>query len=53
MILSEHVGRMEEQGGTYRVLVREPQVKQQLGRPERKREDNIKVNLREIERGVD
>jgi hypothetical protein len=43
-----HVARMEEGRGVYRFLVRRPEAKRPLGRPRRRWEDNIKVNLREI-----
>jgi hypothetical protein len=46
-----HVARMGEERGVYRVLVGRPEGKRPLGRPRRKREDNIKLNLRAI--GVD
>jgi hypothetical protein len=38
-------------GGVYRVLVGKPEGKRPLGRPRRRWEDNIKMNLREI--GID
>jgi hypothetical protein len=34
--------------GVYRVLVRRPEGKRPLGRPRSRREDNIKMDLREI-----
>jgi hypothetical protein len=34
--------------GVYRVLVRRPEDKRRLGRPRRRWEDNIKIDLREI-----
>jgi hypothetical protein len=34
--------------GVYRVLIGRPEGKRLLGRPRRRWEDNIKVNLREI-----
>jgi hypothetical protein len=37
--------------GVYRVLVGRPEGKKPLGRPRRRWEDNIKMNLREI--GID
>jgi hypothetical protein len=43
-----HVARMEERRGVYRVLVGRPKGKRQLGRPRRRWEDNIKMDLREI-----
>jgi hypothetical protein len=44
-----HVARMWEGRGVYRVLVGRPEGKRPLGRPRRRWEDNIKMNLREIE----
>jgi hypothetical protein len=43
-----HVTRMEEGRGFYRVLVGRLEGKRQLGRPRRRWEDNIKMDLREI-----
>jgi hypothetical protein len=40
-----HVARMEEGRGVYRVLVGMPESKRQLGRPRRRWEDNIKMDL--------
>jgi hypothetical protein len=45
------VARMWEGRGIYRVLVRRPEGKRPLGRPRRRWEDNIKLDLREI--GID
>jgi hypothetical protein len=42
---------MGEGRGVYRVLVRRPEGKRPLGRPRRRWEDNIKLDLREI--GID
>jgi hypothetical protein len=42
---------MVEGRGGYRVLVRRPEGKRPLGRPRRRWEDNIKLDLREI--GID
>jgi hypothetical protein len=39
---------MGEGRGIYRVLVGRPEVKRPLGRPRRRWEDNIKMNLKEI-----
>jgi hypothetical protein len=44
-----HVAGMEEGRGVYRVLVGRPEGKRLLGRPRRRWEDNIKLDLREIE----
>jgi hypothetical protein len=46
-----HVARMEEGSGVYRVLVGRPEGKRPLGRPKRRWQDNIKMDLREI--GID
>jgi hypothetical protein len=46
-----HVARMGEGRGAYRVLVVRPEGKRSLGRPRRRWECNIKMNLREI--GID
>jgi hypothetical protein len=42
---------MGEGRGVYRVLVGMPEGKRPLGRPRRRLEDNIKLDLREI--GID
>jgi hypothetical protein len=42
------VARMGERGGVYRVLTGRPEGKRPLGRPRRRLEDNIKMDLREI-----
>jgi hypothetical protein len=46
-----HVARRGEGRGVYRVLVGRPGGKRPLGRPRRRWEDNIKMDLREI--GID
>jgi hypothetical protein len=46
-----HVAHMGERRDVYRVLVGRPEGKRPLGRPRRRCEDNIKMNLREI--GID
>jgi len=38
-------------GGAYRVLVEKPEGKRPLGRPRRRWEDNIKMNLQEVRWG--
>ena len=43
-----HVARMEEKRGVYRVLVGKPEGKRPLGRPKRRREGNIKMDLQEV-----
>jgi hypothetical protein len=51
MRLGRHVVRMGEGRGVYRVLVGRPEGRRPLGRPRRRWEDNIKLDLREI--GID
>ena len=43
-----HVGRMGERRGIYRVLVGKPEGKRPIGRPRRRWEDNIKMDLQEV-----
>ena len=43
-----HVARMGERSGVYRVLVGKPDGKRPLGRPSRRWEDNIKMDLQEV-----
>jgi hypothetical protein len=43
-----HVARMGERRGAYRVLVGKPEGKIPLGRPKRRWEDNIKLDLLEV-----
>jgi hypothetical protein len=43
-----HVARMDEGRGFYRVWVGRPEGKRPLGRPRRRWESNIKMDLREI-----
>ena len=45
------MARMEEGRGVHRVLVGKPEGKRQLGRPRRRWEDNIKMDLEEVGRG--
>jgi hypothetical protein len=39
---------MVEDSGVHRVLVGNPEGKRLLGRPRRRREDNIKMDLQEV-----
>jgi hypothetical protein len=43
-----HVARMGEKRNAYRILVANPKENRSLGRPRRRWEDNIKMNLRAI-----
>ena len=47
------VARMGERRGVHRVLVGKPKGKRSLGRPRRRWEDNIKMDLQEVEVGED
>jgi hypothetical protein len=46
-----HVARMGEKRGAYRILVGRPEGRRPLGRPRRRWEDNIKMDLQEVEWG--
>ena len=46
--LAGHVARLVEGRGVYRVLVGKPEGKRPLGRPRRRWEDNIKMDLQEV-----
>jgi hypothetical protein len=45
---ARHVARRGERIGVQRVLVGKPEVKRPLGRPRRRWEDTVKMNLREV-----
>jgi hypothetical protein len=45
---AEHVARMGDTRGILRVLVRMPEGKRPPGRPRRRWEDNIKMDLQEV-----
>jgi hypothetical protein len=49
MIWAGHVARMGAKGNAYRILVGKSEGERPLGRPRRRRVDNIKMDLREIE----
>jgi hypothetical protein len=44
-----HVERKGETRGVYRVFVGEPEGKRPFGRPRRRWEENIKMDLQEVE----
>jgi hypothetical protein len=43
-----HIARMGEKRVVYRVLVGKPEGKRLFGRPRRRWEDNIKIDLQEV-----
>jgi hypothetical protein len=43
-----HVARTGEERGAYRILVGRPEGRRPLGRPRRRWEDNIKMDLQEM-----
>jgi hypothetical protein len=45
---ARQVARMGERGNAYRLLVRKPEGKRPLGRPRRRRVDNIKMDHLEL-----
>jgi hypothetical protein len=47
-----HMAHVGEERGVYRVLVGKPEGKRPLGRPRRRWEDNIKMELQEVGGGV-
>ena len=50
----EHTARIEERRVIYRVLVGKPEGRRPLGRPRRRWENNIKMNLRDAGwKGID
>jgi hypothetical protein len=42
-----------ERKGAYGIFVERPEGRRPLGRPRRRWEDNIKINLQEVELGMD
>ena len=48
---AEHVARMGERRGVYRVLVGKPGGKRPFGIPRRRWEDNIGIDLQEVRCG--
>jgi len=48
-----HMARMGEGRGVHRVLVGKPEGKRTLGRPRRRWEDNIKMDLQKVEGGCE
>jgi hypothetical protein len=47
-----HVAHLEERIGVYRVLVWKTEAKRPLGRPRRRWEDNVKMDLQEVGCGI-
>jgi hypothetical protein len=48
-----HVAPMGEKRGVYKILVGKSEGKRPLGRPRPRWEDNIKMDLQNVECGVD
>ena len=48
---ARYVARMEEGRGVHKSLVGKPEEKEPLGRPRRRWEDNIKMDLQKVGRG--
>ena len=46
--MAEHIARMEDSRNAYRVLVGRTEGKRPSGRPRRRWEDNVKMDLREV-----
>jgi hypothetical protein len=49
---AEHVARMGKRRGTFMILVWRPEGRRLFGRPSRKWEDNIKMDLQEVGCGI-
>ena len=49
---ARHVARKEEGRGVHKVLVGKPEGNRPLPRPRRRWEDNIKMDLEEVGRGL-
>ena len=47
-MMAGRVARTEERSGAYGALVGKPEGKRTLGRPRRRSEDKVKINLQEI-----
>jgi hypothetical protein len=45
---TSHVARIEEGGSTFKILTGKPTGKRPLGKPRRRKEDNIRMDLKEI-----
>jgi len=43
-----HVAHMGDERGVYKVLLGKPEVRRLLGRPRRRRVDNIRMDLQEV-----
>jgi hypothetical protein len=50
MLWAGHVARMGKKRNAYRILVGKPEGKRPLGKPKRRRMDNIKMDLGEVGR---
>jgi hypothetical protein len=46
---AEHVARISERRSAYKTLIGKPEGKSPLGRPRNKKENYIRIDLREIE----
>jgi len=44
----EHVARVEKRRGAYKILVGKPERKRPLGRPKRRWEDSIKMDIQDV-----
>ena len=51
-LLLGHVARMEEDWSDFKTLTGTPTGKRPLGRPRRRCEDNIRMNLKELSRNT-
>jgi len=49
---AEHIACMGARRGVYKILVGKPKGKRPLERPRRRRDDNIKMDLRQVGWGI-
>jgi hypothetical protein len=52
-VIAGNVARVGEKVGSYRILVGRPEGRRPVGRPRRRWEDNIKVDLQNVGWGMD
>jgi len=45
---AEHVAHVGERRDSFRILVGKPEGKKTIGKPRRRREDNLKIDLQEV-----
>ena len=46
--MTEHVARMEDGSGAFKIITGKPTAKRPLGRPTHRWEDNVRIDFKEI-----